>query len=140
MSISVTDKASGTYGAAVTAAQRLAPSADGRPVVTAIHSHSVSCGQGLVAIAAAERARAGGSVDEVIAAAEAARDRTCGFALLTDLEYAVRGGRVPPLACTLARLLRLSIVLVTRNHGHIKPGGALLGRDQMELRVRSLRL
>ena len=132
VSISVTEKASGTYGAAVTAAQRLAPSADGRPVVTVIDSHSVSCGQGLVAIAAAECARAGGSVDEVIAVAEAARDRTYGFALLTDLEYAVRGGRVPPLARTLARLLRLSIVLVTRDDGQVKPGGALLGRDQME--------
>lgn len=132
VSISVTATASGTYSAAVSAAQRLSNSKDGRAIVTVIDSRSVSCGQGLVAVAAAECARAGGSIDDVLAAAESARARTCGFALLTNLDYAVRGGRVPPIARSVANLLRLSIVLLTRADGQVKPGGALLGRNEME--------
>jgi DegV family protein with EDD domain len=131
VSIALTARASGTHDAAVAASQRIAPAADGTPVVTVIDSHSVSCGQGLVAIAAAERALAGGSPEEVAEAAREASRHTRAFALLASVDAAVKGGRVPPLVRTLARALNLSIVLATQPDGRVKAGGALWGRRRL---------
>jgi DegV family protein with EDD domain len=128
VSITVTSRASGAHAAATTAAQRV--SAEGRPI-SVIDSLSASLGQGLVAIAAAERARAGGSLAEVEAAARVAVASTRTFALLATVDYAVRGGRVPPIAKTLSDRLGLSIVLATRPDGKVGLGGVLWGRHRL---------
>ena len=95
VSIDLSSKVSGTYNAAVTAASRVALRKDGTCAVTVIDSLSVSAGQGLIAIAAAELAKAGASAEEVIAAVREAVPRTRAFALLGSVDYAVKGGRVP---------------------------------------------
>jgi DegV family protein with EDD domain len=135
VSITVTSRASGAHAAATTAAQRV--SAEGRPIAV-IDSLSASLGQGLVAIAAAERARAGGSLAEVEAAARAAVASTRTFALLATVDYAVRGGRVPPIAKTLSDWLGLSIVLATRPDGKVGLGGVLWGRHRLPERFARL--
>jgi hypothetical protein len=134
VSIALTAKASGTYNAAASAAQRITADQDGRRPVTVIDSLSVSAGQGLVAIAAAERARAGASAEEVMTTARDAVTRTRTFALLTRVDYAVRGGRVPKFAKLVADLLHLSIVLATQPDGRVALGGALWGRRDMSAR------
>ncbi len=128
VSIALSAKVSGTYNAAITAAQRITPGKDGRRPVTVVDSLSVSAGQALVAIVAAECAKSGGSADEVIAAARAAIPRTRAFALLGSVDYAVKGGRVPKFARTVANLLHLSMILATRPDGRVTLGGALWGR------------
>lgn len=66
-------------------------------------------------------------------AALAATQRVApGFALLTDLHHAVKGGRVPGAARRFADLLRMSVVLVTTPDGQVKAGGALFGRRRVE--------
>jgi DegV family protein with EDD domain len=99
-----------------------------------IDSLSASLGQGLVAIHAAERARAGGTLAEVEAAARRAVASTRTFALLDTVDYAVRGGRVPPIAKTLSDRLGLSIILATRPDGKVGLGGVLWGRHRLAQR------
>ena len=131
VSIGLSSKVSGTHQAAVNATQRMTPAADGRPPVTVIDSLNVSAGQGLITLAAAERAQAGASAAEVIATARAAASRTRSFALLGSVDYAVRGGRVPRIARTIAIALRLTLVLATQADGRVTLGGALWGRHNL---------
>lgn len=125
VSISLSSRVSGTYNAAVGAAQRIA---DGR--VRVIDSASVSLGQGLLAIRAAELAQRGASAAEIESAALAARTRIRTFAVTATLDYAVRGGRIPPAARTLSRLLGLAPVLHTTADGFVKPCGVIWGGSQ----------
>ncbi len=134
VSIALSAKVSGTHNAAVSAAQRVARRADGLSIVTVIDSLSVSMGQGLVVVAAAERAQAGDSADEVIESARNAIAKTRTFALLGSVDYAVKGGRVPRFAKTIADLLHLSIILATRPDGRVTLGGALWGRRNVTAR------
>jgi DegV family protein with EDD domain len=70
--------------------------------------------EGLVTLAAAAAARAGASVDEVVAVAERARDRVRLVATLTDMEHLRRSGRVPEIAARAGRWLHLHPVFEFR--------------------------
>jgi DegV family protein with EDD domain len=131
VSIALSSKVSGTCNAATTAASRVAPRKDGTRAVTVLDSLSISAGQALIAIAAAELAKSGASADEVIAAVREAIPRTRAFALLGSVDYAVKGGRVPKFARVIANLLRLSIILATQPDGRVTLGGALWGRHNL---------
>jgi DegV family protein with EDD domain len=120
LSISLSSRVSGSYNAAVSAAQRIE---GGR--VRVLDSASVSLGQGLVAIRAAELAMAGADLDAVERGARAARARIQTWALTSTLDFAVRGGRVPPMVRTLSRLLRFMPVLHTTSDGLVRPCGVL---------------
>jgi len=62
--------------------------------ITIIDSLFTSMGQGFIALAAARVAAAGGSLEEVIAAAEETRDRMNVLFAVDTLEYLHRGGRI----------------------------------------------
>jgi DegV family protein with EDD domain len=123
VSISVTSKVSGTFNAAVSAAARV----DGKRV-TVLDSGNVSLGQGLIAIRAAEAAQRGASAQQVIAAAKATIQRCVTFALLSNLDYAVRGGRVPRAMKLFADMLRFATILRSHADGRFAPGGVIVGR------------
>jgi uncharacterized protein len=123
VSIHVSGRVSGTRQSAETAAARLVD----RSRVRVIDSFSASAGQGLLAIHAAECADRGLDADAVAASVEALRAETRTFAYLPTLDYAVKGGRVPAWARTVARALRILPLLETRA-GRLTLGGALLGR------------
>ncbi len=101
VSIALSAQVSGTCNAATTAAQRIAPGPDGQRRVVVIDSHSASAGEGLVAIAAAECAKAGGSAAAVIATARDAAAHTRAFALLGSVDYAVKPAAASPSAAPL---------------------------------------
>ena len=124
VSVNLTSRHSGTYNAAATVAQRV--SAEGRPVAV-VDTRNASVGEALVVIAAAEAAAAGQDLDAVVAVAEAARDRTQTFALIERIDFAVRGGRVPAIVGTIARWLRLNVILRTFPDGRVAFGGGLFG-------------
>jgi uncharacterized protein len=123
VSLHVSSRASGTFQSAETAAQRT----NAKDRIHVIDTGNASVGQGLLAIYAAECAAQGWDGPAVAAAVQAMRPRTRTFAYLPTLDYAVRGGRVPPIARTLARVLRLSPLLATFPDGRIGLGGVLLG-------------
>jgi hypothetical protein len=131
VSVALTSRASGTYNAAASAAQRV--SAEGRPV-TVLDSGNASLGQGLVAIVAAECAQRGGNAAEVLAAARAAIARSRTYALLATVDYAVKGGRVPKIVKTLASWLRFSPVLGNLRDGKVGLAGVIWGRRQRRSR------
>lgn len=124
LSVNLTPKVSGTLQAACAAAGRVA--APGR--VHVVDSRNASVGQGLLAVYAAECAAAGLDIAATLGAIAEIRAQTFTFALVGDLEYAVRGGRVPRSRKVLADLLRVTPVLKTEPDGRITAGGMLFGR------------
>jgi DegV family protein with EDD domain len=131
VSVNLTSRHSGTHDAACAAAQRV--SSAERPVVI-IDSLNASVGQGLIAIAAAEAAAKGGTVEQVREAGQSARQRVRSFALLKDIDFAVKGGRVPALVGKVAKLLRLNVILVTHPDGRIAAGSGLIGSRSLRQR------
>ena len=131
VSVNLTARHSGTWDAATKAADRVSPA--GKPI-RAIDSRNASVGQGLVTIAAAEAAAAGGDIEAVAAAAGDALEKTRTFALLKDIKFAVRGGRVPAFVGTVAKWLRLNVILHTHPDGRIAAGSGLIGRLNLRQR------
>jgi DegV family protein with EDD domain len=124
LSINLTGMASGTLEAARSAADRT--NAHGR--IHVINSRNASLGQGMLAVTAAEYAKAGKSVEETIATVRALIPETRTYGLLQDLRYAVRGGRVPGWVKTLADLLRANAIIHTVSDGRVASGTFLFGR------------
>ena len=85
-------------------------------------------GQGMLAVTAAEYAKAGKSIEETIAVVRALIPETRTYGLLQDLRYAVRGGRVPRWVKTLTDLLRANAIIYTVPDGRVASGSFLLGR------------
>lgn len=127
LSVNLTGTVSGTRQAAESAAGRVAA----HERVSVIDSRNASAGQGLAVMYAAECVAAGMDAAQVAAALQAVLPRTRTFALLPTLDYAVRGGRVPAIARTLSRLLRIAPLLATFPDGRVAIGGALLGRAHL---------
>ena len=121
--ISLAKDLSGTWQAAMSAAER----ARKPEIITVIDSQSLSLGQGLIAWHAAECVSAGMGSEEIIKSVEAIRERTRAFGLVTDLSYAVRGGRVHPAAHLVARMLGIQPVLHAPGNGKVTPGGFVFG-------------
>ena len=124
LAISLTSKASGTFEGARSAAKR--SKAPGR--IHVVDSLNASVGQGQLAVLAAECAAAGLSIDETIRVVESQVPKIRTFALLKDLRFAVRGGRLPKWVKTAADLLRVTPIISVKPDGRIGLGGCLLGR------------
>ncbi|MFK8015620.1 MAG: DegV family protein [Gammaproteobacteria bacterium] len=122
--INVSGAASGTYQSALSAAAR-SGAADR---VHVLDSYSVSVGQGLLALHAAQAAQAGKSVDTILAELEPLRAKTPIFALIRDLETAVRGGRVRRSLKRIVDFFRLTPVLGIRGAGRLTAVGMLFGK------------
>ena len=124
ISISLTGRVSGTLQAAESAAART--NAPGR--VHVVDTRNASLGQGLLAVLAAECAQAGLDARAALEVLERSIPETLSFAMVKDLTYAVRGGRVPASRKLLADLLRLTPVLRTTPDGRVSASGVLPGR------------
>lgn len=122
--LSITARASGALQAAQSAAERV----DGAGRVHILDSKNASTGQGLLAIFAAECAKAGLSVTQTISALESLIPQTHSYALIRDLRYAVRGGRIPRYLQTISTLLRLLPILRTIPDGRVAGAGFLFGK------------
>ena len=124
ISINLSSAVSGTFEAARSAAGRV----DARGRVHVIDSLNASLGQGQLVVFAAECAKAGWSAEETIGALRSLIAQTYSFGMLRDLEFAVRGGRVPAAVKTIADLLRLTAIIYTAPDGRVASGRFLLGR------------
>jgi len=130
ISINLTSAASGTYQAARLGASRI--DAPGR--VHVIDSRNASMAQGQLVVLAAECAAAGLGVAETIAAVEAQVPLATSHALLSDLRYAVRGGRLPGWVKKLADMLHLLVIVRVKRGGSVGLGGFLFGRRKRIVR------
>jgi uncharacterized protein len=128
LSVNLSRRLSGTLQAAEAAAERLDPDR-----MRVIDTENAAAGQGLLVMYAAEAARAGLDADQVARLTRAMVPRTRTFAVMPNLAYAVRGGRLKPGVRRIADLLRLTPVLTNRG-GLLKPAGALFGRRDLPRR------
>lgn len=124
ISVSLTGRVSGTLQASENAAART--NASGR--IHVVNTYNASLGQGLLAVLAAECAQAGLSAQTTLKVLQAAIPDTVSFALVKDLTYAVRGGRVPASRKLLADILHVTPVLRTTPDGYVSSAGILPGR------------
>jgi DegV family protein with EDD domain len=123
VSVGLSEKLSGTTGAARLAAERTDTGS-----VTVFDSFSAGTGQGLLAVAAAEAAAMGMSSDDIIALLEEMRPQTRVIAVANDLTSAVKGGRVPAIVKRITDFLHINPVLTASPEGKMTLGGFHLGR------------
>ncbi|MGI9234731.1 MAG: DegV family protein [Woeseiaceae bacterium] len=123
LSLNLTSRASGTFEGARLATERT--DATGR--IHVIDTKNASLGQGQLVVLAAECADRGFDINPTIALIEQQIPKTRTFALLDDLRYAVRGGRLPAWVKTIADLLRLKPIIATKPDGRISLAGFILG-------------
>ena len=131
ISINLTGTASGTLEAARSAAQRI----DAPGHVHVINSLNASLGQGLLAVFAAECADAGLGAEATIRATRALIPQTRAYGVLSDLRYAVRGGRVPGWVKTMAALLHVTPIIRTTPDGRIALSGFFFGKQKRAQRL-----
>ena len=127
LSINLTGRASGTLQAALSAAERT--NASGK--IHVVDTRNASLGQGLLAVLAAECAQAGLDAETTLDVLTRAIAETHSFALVKDLTYAVRGGRVPASRKMFADLLRLNPILRTTPNGEVSSSGVLIGHRNL---------
>jgi DegV family protein with EDD domain len=116
---------SGTLQAAESAAARV----DSERVHVVDSGHA-SCGQALLAVLAAELARAGADAPKIREQIALARGQVQTWAITRDVSFAVRGGRIPAWAKPLIAGLGLVPVARVKSNGRLGVAGALLGGVQ----------
>ncbi|TDJ36004.1 MAG: DegV family protein [Gammaproteobacteria bacterium] len=129
ISINVSGALSGTCQAAAGAASRVDPER-----VHVVDSLNASTGQGLLVTYAAEAARAGMEAEDVIRLVEAMRPWTTTYAVIPDLSWAVRGGRVARSKKVLADMLYVTPILTNTPEGLLKAGGGFFGKSNITRR------
>jgi DegV family protein with EDD domain len=124
IAVTLDARVSGTWQATRTAARRSGAAAR----ITVIDSRNASVGQGLVALRAAECARAGLSLAETLGEIGQAVAGTRSFGVVANLDWAARGGRLPRPVYWLATLLPVRPVLTM--------GGGAVGVSDLAMRWR----
>ena len=122
----------GSMSAAHVGACAAARAAGGR--VRVLDSGTAAAGQALVVLAAARRAAAGASLDQVLGHAAAVAGRVRLVATLSSLEHLARSGRVPRAAAEAGRALRVNPVFEFRQ-GSVRRRRPALSRDAAVGRV-----
>ncbi|HEX4217375.1 MAG TPA: DegV family protein [Acidimicrobiales bacterium] len=102
---------SGALSATIQAARSAADAVAGQIPVRVIDSRSVTMGEGLMTLAAAESAAGGSTLDEVAAVAEGRIERTQVFGAIDTLEHLEKGGRIGGARALLGSLLSIKPVV-----------------------------
>ena len=127
----ITSKHSGTFNSAYAASL----SFPGQ--VAVFDTLSLSLGQGYQAIAAAQAAADGNSLEEIIALLESIRARTHLFIGLDTIEYLRRGGRADQIIPVLERVVRVLKIkpLLELADGQLKLLGAARSHEKSRQRI-----
>jgi DegV family protein with EDD domain len=115
VSIHISSRLSGTYNAAVLAAEGVSG-----PPVRVVDSRTASLGLGIAAMEAARAARDGADLETVVHVAERTLDGISIVFTLDTLEYLARGGRIGRASAFLGTLLNIKPVLTVED-GEIAP-------------------
>ena len=91
---------------------------------------SAAGGQGLLVVAAAEAAKAGKSVDDIMAMLETLRPKTLLWAMTADISHVVRGGRVPRWVQPIIQLLGVTPIAKMTAQGKLAVKGGLFGKKR----------
>jgi len=108
--LTVSGDVSATYQSAVSATELL----PGKKI-TVVDTKNISMGQGFMVLKAAELAKAGKGVDEILVEVEKIRDRTHLFAALDTLKFMAMSGRVKLLSAGMAGVLNIKPILTIKD-------------------------
>jgi DegV family protein with EDD domain len=108
--VAPTSKASGTVRSAETAAQDF-PDVD----IRVVNTQTVSCNLGSLVLVADDMAKAGKSVDEILAKLNDLIPRGRIYFLVDTLEYLAKGGRIGGAKKLLAELLEIKPILQVKD-------------------------
>ena len=111
ISVHISAKLSGTMNSATQALEEYA----GSSRIEIVDSMQGSMGLGVVAIAAAEAASRGGSLDDVVTETRAALPNVGFIGLVDTLEYLEKGGRIGKAQAFVGSLLRIKPLLTIRD-------------------------
>jgi DegV family protein with EDD domain len=106
---------SSRMSATIESARQATKALEGTVPVRVIDSLSVSMGEGLVAIEAAQTANRGGTVDDVVGAAEAAVHKLRLYGMIDTLENLKKGGRIGGAQALVGSLLAIKPVVEVRD-------------------------
>lgn len=126
--LTLSSELSGTCQSARTGALSVAD----RIPVTVVDTRSVTMGQGLAVISAAELAASGAGLDEVVAHAESLVSRTKVYGVVDTLDHLERGGRIGSARALLGSLLSIKPVVQLLD-------GIVAEESKQRTRTRSLR-
>ena len=111
LSVHISAKLSGTMNSATQALEEYA----GSSRIEIVDSLQGSMGLGMLAIAAAEAARRGDSLDDVVTETRATIPKVGFIGLLDTLEYLEKGGRIGKAQAFMGSLLRIKPLLTIRD-------------------------
>ena len=123
---------SSRLSATIEAARQAASETGGLLPVRVVDSRSVTMGEGLVVVEAAERAMAGADLEGVLGAAERAASELKVLGAIDTLENMRRGGRIGGAAAMLGSMLAIKPVIEVRN-------GVVEEESKQRTRAKSLR-
>ena len=126
ISIHISKLMSNTLGAAELVQRDMAPA-----LVTVIDSMTVSAGQGLLVQYAGELASSGMQHDDIVQRLKQAAQKIQIYAIVGNLEYAVKGGRLPAFVKRMADWFNIKPILDMAPGRKPKMGGVIRNKDQM---------
>jgi DegV family protein with EDD domain len=97
--------------------------------IKVLDSQMATAAEGLVALAAAQAAKAGKSLAEVTKIAEEIRDKVTFVAFLDTIRYVYRSGRIPKIAALAGSVLNIR-PLLTISSGVVRFKGAVRSRER----------
>jgi DegV family protein with EDD domain len=98
-------------------------------LIAVVDSQLATAAEGLVALAAAQAARAGKSLAEVVKVAEGVRGKVTFVAFLDTIRYVYRSGRIPRVAALAGAMLNIR-PLLTMSSGVVRFMGAVRSRER----------
>jgi DegV family protein with EDD domain len=96
--------------------------------ITVLDTRLATAAEGLVALGAAQAAKAGKDLAEVVALAESIRSRVTFVALLDTIRHVYRSGRIPKIAAAAGAMLNIR-PLLTISSGLVRFMGAVRNRE-----------
>ncbi len=103
-----------------------------------LDSKNVTMGEGLLVYHAAEMAAEGKSLDEIYITLKNKTSDILLLALVSDLKYLIRGGRLKPIKGFLGTMLKINPILSLTEKGRIEPKESIRGTVKALRRVREL--
>lgn len=123
---SMSSNLSGTYGNFLFAAEYLNKKYENK--VKVVDSLTASCGIMLLAVACAEKAKEGLSLDELFAYAEELKPNNSALFVVDSLKYLSRTGRVSRTAALFGDAIKLKVALRVSEDGFLVPYKKVLSR------------
>ncbi len=125
ISIHISTKLSATYASALVAKDGVETPCR----IELVDSLSASIGLGVLVVQAAEMARDGATIDEILDTTNAAIPRTQLFGVVDTLEYLQKGGRIGKASAFLGSMLNVKPIIGVRD-GIVHPIERVRGREK----------